>query len=86
MIRIVGFRKFILTMFFFGGSGMANFGCYYRYGDSGDWSISGPSTSRLGNSMRKKKGGVASGRLGGLRDWEEVFRMDPGRNKKNCCG
>ncbi|RVD86845.1 uncharacterized protein DFL_005100 [Arthrobotrys flagrans] len=57
------------------------------YGDGGDWSISGPSTSLLGNSMRKKKGGVASGRLGGLRDWEEVFRMDPGRNnKKSCCG
>ncbi|KAK6522639.1 hypothetical protein TWF281_002075 [Arthrobotrys megalospora] len=56
------------------------------YGDSGDWSISGPSTGMLGSSMRKKKGGVATGRLGGLRDWEEVFRMDPGRNKKNCCG
>ncbi|KAF3083728.1 hypothetical protein TWF569_000961 [Orbilia oligospora] len=57
------------------------------YGDGGDWSISGPSSSLLGNSMRKKKGGVASGRLGGLRDWEEVFRMDPGRNsKKSCCG
>ncbi|EGX44404.1 hypothetical protein AOL_s00193g132 [Orbilia oligospora ATCC 24927] len=57
------------------------------YGDGGDWSISGPSSSLLGNSMRKKKGGVASGRLGGLRDWEEVFRMDPGRSsKKSCCG
>ncbi|KAK6496681.1 hypothetical protein TWF481_001669 [Arthrobotrys musiformis] len=58
------------------------------YGDSGDWSISGPSTSLLGGSSRKKKGGVASGRLGGLRDWEEVFRMDPGRanSKKSCCG
>ncbi|KAK6340353.1 hypothetical protein TWF730_002115 [Orbilia blumenaviensis] len=64
------------------------------YGDGGDWSISGPSSSLLGggSSMRKKKGGggvgVGSGRLGGLRDWEEVFRMDPGRSnkKKNCCG
>ncbi|EPS40093.1 hypothetical protein H072_6097 [Dactylellina haptotyla CBS 200.50] len=54
------------------------------YGDSGDWSVSGPSTGMLGGSGRKKKG-LPSGRLGGLREWEEVFRMDPRQKKKACC-
>ncbi|KAK6539446.1 hypothetical protein TWF694_009670 [Orbilia ellipsospora] len=55
------------------------------YGDSGDWSISGPSTSLLGGSSRKGKKGLPNGRLGGLRDWEEVFRMDPRQKKRTCC-
>ncbi|KAF3939162.1 hypothetical protein ABW19_dt0207451 [Dactylella cylindrospora] len=54
------------------------------YGDSGDWTTAGGSSSNKRGSLRMKKGTLQSG-LGGLRDWEEVFRVDPRQKRKTCC-
>ncbi|KAF1985522.1 GTP-binding protein ypt4 [Aulographum hederae CBS 113979] len=61
-----------------------------QYGDSGGWgdgdgaSVKSGMTVEDGGPRRRRGGKSRRGKGGGLRDWEEVFRLD-GRRRNGCC-
>ncbi|KAK8194320.1 hypothetical protein M8818_007509 [Zalaria obscura] len=63
-----------------------------QYGDSGGWGGEDGSSVKSGITMddgtRRRKGrarGNTNGWSSGLREWEEVFRIDGGRRRGRCC-
>lgn len=66
-----------------------------QYGDSGGWggtedggSIKSGMTMDDGRGTRRKKGRRRAGTNGwanGMREWEEVFRLDGARRRSGCC-
>jgi hypothetical protein len=55
-----------------------------QYGDSGGWSggVSDGASVKSVDEARRRRGGRAK-RGGGLRDWEEIFRLDS--RGRRCC-
>lgn len=65
-----------------------------QYGDSMNWDDTGSVKSRGtmmddgGSTRRRRKGKAAGGKWGsGLREWEQVFKLDPTRRRRGggCC-
>lgn len=68
-----------------------------QYGDSGGWGNSAISDGGsikssmtvedniVGGKRRGRRRGSGSGWMGGMREWEEVFRLDRRRRRNRCC-
>ncbi|KAH0542978.1 hypothetical protein FGG08_002666 [Glutinoglossum americanum] len=69
-----------------------------QYGDSGAWGTGASDGGSIKSGMtvedgvsggrRRRRGGArggANGWMGGMREWEGVFRLDSRRRKRGCC-
>ena len=64
-----------------------------QYGDNMSWDDTGSMRSRGtmmdegGSTRRRKRGKGGGGPLSGLREWEQVFKLDPARRRRTggCC-
>lgn len=56
-----------------------------QYGDWGGVGVDDMESVADGGSVRRRRKGGGAGGGGGLRDWEEVFRVDYRRGRSGCC-
>lgn len=59
-----------------------------QYGDSGGWGVDDGSSIKSGMTAERRRGRKRTGTngwAGGLREWEEVFRLDGSRSRGGCC-
>lgn len=59
-----------------------------QYGDSGGWGGDDGSSIKSGTTVERRRGRKRTGTngwTGGLREWEEVFRLDGSRSRGGCC-